>query len=187
MSGLFSELGLEVQEHLAAAAGGITVLNRDVIEAEVVNTITETTVYSYSVAGNTLGTTGVLRLTVLADHLNNSGGAVVTTIRAKFGGTTVGGNGPSLATGASRRPLKMIVEIVAANATNAQRASVHIMWGDASGIAGEIGGMGGDSITGHSSLALDSTVAQTLSITVEHASAAATISTIARTAILESL
>ena len=38
----------------------LTVLNTTVTELDIVNTVTETDLLSYSVAGNTLGTTGQL-------------------------------------------------------------------------------------------------------------------------------
>lgn len=170
-----------------APTGGITVLNRDVTETEVVNTVTETTVYSYSVAGGTLGSSGALRLTLLGDHLNNSGGSVNLTIRAKFGGTTIGGTLWVITTSANRRAARLTVDIVAANSTTAQRTSTIQMIADANGVAGDISGGNFQGPSAHNSLALDSTAAQTLSVTVEHGLAAATISFFARTVILESL
>jgi hypothetical protein len=56
---------------------------------EVINTATETSLYSYTVPGGTLGAHGGVRMTLMGDFLYNSGISDTLTIRIKFGATTL--------------------------------------------------------------------------------------------------
>lgn len=159
------------------------VLDRDVITANVVNTVTETVVYSFSVPGGTLGTNRMLRLTYIGDYLNNSGSGAAFDMRVKFGGTTlIDYQATSIASNASRRDLLLGVDISAKNATNAQVVSgrlggtVATMAGSATitSILGTNGSTENKVVI--NSLALDSTTALTLEITIQHGVANANIS-----------
>ncbi|GEM_PF-5156170 len=73
-----------------AAGGGVTVLDQTATDVTVGNTTTETTVYTFSVPGGTLGTKGKLRLTLhlrAKQHGVNDG--TTFTLRFKYGSTTV--------------------------------------------------------------------------------------------------
>ncbi len=179
----------EVDVTIAASGGGgggVTVQDRDVVEAEVVNTTTETAVYSYSVPGGTLGSNGHLRLTLIGDFLNNSGGTQTFTVRVKYGATTLFAIwNEAVGNNASRKPVRLEVDLIAANATNAQRATGRFNMLQAA--SGSDGATPSDRFSGHTSLAVDSTTAQTLQVTVQHAAANANLSFKCMTAILEKL
>lgn len=114
-----------------AAAGG-THDSYDEIHAttSVVNTTTETAVYSKSIAGGDAAAATVFRLTAFGDFLNNTGVSVNFTFRLKFGATTV------LATpvhaqnngGADRGKWNLDV-ILVAESTTAQRIGARLLWG----------------------------------------------------------
>lgn len=164
------------------AAGSITLTNNSVVldksttEQEVVNTSVETSVYSFAVPGNTLGTSKTIRHTLTASYLNNSGGADNFTPRVKFGGTTIASSAPSQGSGASRRTMKFIIEINANGATNSQRA-VSIWFQGASAAENAFDtALSATSAAYNGSLALDSTGALTFTVTVQHGTAATTIS-----------
>lgn len=153
--------------------------DRDVAEQEVVNTVTETTVYSYSVPANTLGSNRELFLHAKGDYLNNSGAGSDFTVKVKLGSTTIF-TGPTVnhSANASRRSWTIKAYICAANATNAQRVDAQYV---APAIAHAVDGIAGSAgntlyAATHNSVAEDSTSALTLSITVQHGTAAATIS-----------
>lgn len=96
-------------------------LTRDVAEATVGPSDTaETTVFTYTVPGGTLSTNKMLRVTLLGDYFNNSGGASTFTVRAKFGGTTFFSANPSLAALATRRQLVVQVTLAAFNSASLQ-------------------------------------------------------------------
>jgi hypothetical protein len=53
------------------------------------NSAAEQTIYSFSVPGGTLGTLGMLRLTIDNVFLNNTGAQRTFTLRVKYGATTL--------------------------------------------------------------------------------------------------
>jgi len=65
-------------------------LDRDVTQAEVVDTTVETTVYTFTVPANTLSSNRLLHLILTGDYLNNSGSNKTLTIRVNFGGVACG-------------------------------------------------------------------------------------------------
>ena len=68
--------------------GGSAALDKVTANTTVTNTTAETTLYSFSVPGGTLGTNNVLRLTIQITDLDVPNGASVT-LRFKYGGTTL--------------------------------------------------------------------------------------------------
>src|SRR5712692_821490 len=55
---------------------------------DILSSTTETSVFSYTIPGNTMGPNGWMRLTLNADILNNTDSSHNFRIRLKFGGTT---------------------------------------------------------------------------------------------------
>jgi hypothetical protein len=163
------------------------VIDRDTSSQSVANTTTETTVYTYSVPANALGTDRMLRLTLLGQYLNNSGSNKTFTVRVKFGATTVyEGVAESLATGATERFHSLQFWLLARGATNAQYAYGHHLVGSLDTIGGANPDEGaGDRQTGHAAVAEDTTSAKTFSVTVQHGTAAATVTYQFDTAMLE--
>lgn len=148
-------------------------LDRDMAEAEVVNTTTETTVYSYSVPGGTLGTTGILLLKFAGNWLANSGTPLLT-VRAKLGGTVIGVSnyaGVGIANDADRAAFTGEVLICANGATNSQRTHLTVWTGgrlpSEVGAPPTVASSGSVHTSEHNALALDSTAAQTLAITAQ--------------------
>lgn len=166
----------------AITAQVAALLDRDVSVAEVTNTAAETSVYSFSVPGGTLSTNKMLRLTLLADYLNNSGAGHGIIIRVKYGATTVltfdHYNANVLATNASRRSVRIQVELSAAGATNTQKCYGIQFFSDPSGTAGNDIVINNNQIPAawHDAVAEDSTLAKTLEITAQHDGALSTLS-----------
>lgn len=159
------------------------VLDRDVTTADVVNTTVETAVYSFSVPGGTLGTNRALRLTLIGDYLNNSAGTRTLEMRTKYGGTTIFDQAiTAIAIDTVRRGFSFVTMLSAQNATNAQVASTI-------GVLGALGSADGAAVSiasgtlsadpfevTHNAVAVDSTLAQTLEVTLQHNVANANIS-----------
>ena len=163
-------------------------INRQVTTVDVVNTAAETNLYSFSVPGGTLGTDGWLRLTLVGDYLQNSGGNRTITLRVKYGGTVLGiltsGN---IGSAANRASVRVTLDLVAGNATNVQRALVSAVVG-VTGTAGNPPASGAYQIavdTVNNAAAIDSTTAQTLVVTAQHSAANANLSARALSVILE--
>jgi hypothetical protein len=165
----------------------VTVENRDVTPADVVNTTTETTVYSFTVPGGTFGTDKALRLTLIGDYLNNSGANTSLTVRVKLGATTISSTTFTLvSSNAARRALTVTCTVSAANATNAQASSGRIALGTAGTVDGSA--LAPTLREGvHNSIAEDSTGDLALAVTYENSGAAATVSARALTVHLEKL
>jgi hypothetical protein len=150
----------------------IQILDRDVTSHNVVNTITETSVYSFSVPGGSLSTNRQIRLHLVGDVLNNSAGTLALQIKIKYGATTVAtfAGSVSNAGGANRAPIEVRCTIDAANATNAQVSfSSAVMPGN--GVNNSTNGVADATFSihhsSHLSMAEDSTAAKTLSVTYQ--------------------
>ena len=144
----------------------VDLLDRAMGDVTVANTTTETSVYSFSISGNKLGTVGGVRLVVsgTASTLNLIN---ELTIRVKLGATTIftfnTNNNESTSPG-TQRAIKFVVELFN-TATNAQRVHFHGFWRDASVPLGAWDAYG--------TAAEDTTTAKTLDVTVQWASASA--------------
>lgn len=139
----------------SGGGGGVAVQDRDVTAQTVTNTTTETAVYSYSVPGNTLGSTKRLRLHANM-HIASAGGQV--TIRVKWGSASLTAvNAGFTTTGDSWR---LDAEVTALNSTSSQDFNATCVTTTAF--------QGGPIRTTASE---DSTAAKTLQITVEWSAA----------------
>lgn len=170
----------------------VTVLDRDVTVNDVNTSSSETTVYSFSVPGGTLGSTKQLRLTLFADYLNNSGGGSDLTVRVKLGATTIFTGTHTMGASANRGAQSLAVLLSAANATNAQRAVAH--WHSSEGAENNAAGaLTQNSSTNReyrgvrNSISEDSTGALTLSVTVQHSVSDVAVSFRCHIAVLEGL
>ncbi len=164
------------------------VLNAVTAATTIANTVVETTAYTFSVPGGTLGTTGALKLLIQADYLNNSGVNATPTIRAKFGATTLGSTAVVWATSANRRAVFIEVDLMALGATNAQTGTLRTTIGEAgtAGAPGSAAAVAGQGviISMHNAVAEDSTLAKSLVVTVQHDAASVNVSFILRSALL---
>lgn len=171
----------------------VGVIDRQVTQNDVVNTLTETSFYSFSVPANVLDTQKMLRLTIYGDYLNNSGAGRTLTVRVKFGGTTYYNDvSGTLAASASRHPFRWEILVGNRNATNVQSIGGYLSMGVAGGATTGIGDMGtfATNTTGletpfYNDGAIDTTVAQTLEVTVKHSTNHASLSIRRQMAILE--
>jgi hypothetical protein len=181
--------GATAPEWATAASTGVTVLNRKNTETQVVSSTAETTVYSYTVPGGTLGSTGFLRLTLGGDYFNNGGGASTFTGKVKYGGTVIGVCSVSCGADASQRyTFRLEGELAALNATNSQRSNFRQTMGVPSASPPTTGSsVRFDTVTVNSGLAIDSTADQALIFTVQHSVNSASTDFKAMYAILEKL
>lgn len=176
------------------------IVNRSIVQDAVTadttvsNSATETTIYTYSVPANTLGTNGHLRLTLLATLLNNSGANRTYTFRGKFGGTTLIDDAAiALPASAAARTLKITLDLYGDGATNAQVMAMTI---EASAVLGVTSGLGGDygtagtmppsTIIGNLST-FDQTGAGTLLVSVQSDANTATQTLVTRISNLENI
>lgn len=169
------------------------VLDKSTTEQLISNSAAAASIYSFVVPGGTLGTNKTLRLTLTGSYLNNSGVADNLFVRGQLGGVTVVG---ALAAGtavfnvpasANVRLIRMQIELNANGLTNSQRAVGSIVIGNASALVTDWGGVTALPYGFANALALDSTVNQTLDVSVQLATALATIQFRRFTAVLEVL
>jgi hypothetical protein len=177
-----------IDAKLTILNAAVLILDRDVTLTDVVNTTTETTVYSFSVPGGTLVSTKALRLTLICDYLNNSGGNANLSIAVKYGATVIAGfsNIGPVTTSSLRRGLVLTTFFSAFNASNAQVAYTRGVMQDI-GVAGIGGGEAFVRSGVNTGVAEDSSTAKTLLVTFQHDVANANISARALIAQLELL
>lgn len=161
------------------------IFNRDVLEQEVVSSMTETTVFTKTVPGNTLTGGEMLRLTAVGDIFNNSGAIRNLTIRVKFGSTVVArANFTSIAVAGDRYPVLIRVDLMAVNA-GAQVARGEIYLG-AAGTNGGVGGAASQSaLSSHATVAENASSDLALAVTAELSASSSSLSFFMRTAELE--
>jgi hypothetical protein len=150
--------------------------DRSTSDVDVVNTVSETTIYSKTIGANHLSTDRRLRLELTADYLNDSGSARNLTVRLKLGGTTittVSVNGISAS--ATRYAASMFFRIQAKGATNSQIIDVSYPNFSSNALLVAL------PVTS----AIDTSVAQTLAVTVEHSAAHTSLSFRKRSVALE--
>jgi len=133
-------------------------------------TVTETSLYSYSVAANTLGTQNIVQIRIVA-LVYYSGGARTITFRVKFGATTLVTSAP-ISSAAGTHSVELVITLKGDGATNAQKATLSCA-GEAP--AGHLPG-------GDGTATEDSTAAKTLDITVENDLSSASLGVTRRTA-----
>ena len=181
-AGLVKVLGEDTYE-----VGGI--IDRDVTSQEVVNTVTETTIYTYSIPADTFSTNRAVRVTMVGDYLNNSAGTPDFTVKLKLGSTTVLNRvESSVAVDTARRAVILKGIISAANSTSAQIAAGQMHFAAAGdGVTGTMGTNNSNSMGLRNNVAEDTTGALTLAITVTHSIANSAISYILRFVQLELL
>ncbi len=112
---------------------GMGVQDRQVTLQTVVNTTTDTAVYTYAVPANLLGTNKTLRLSLIGDHIINNGSADSCRVHVLYGATNLfDATVPTVNNGANRGSLSLDMELTAMNATNVQTAKGFFQIGDSS-------------------------------------------------------
>jgi hypothetical protein len=177
---------------LTATTDAVAVLDRVTATTSVVSTAAETTAYSKSILGGTLGTNRALRLIIAGDFLNNTGADRNVTYRCYYGAVQAADEFFSFAfsgipTGASRRGFRIVAIVYAKGATNAQIGE-GLFWDFGPGSAG------GTAVANTSyanaldnGMSKDSTVAQNLIVTFQNSVNDAQLETRLLTARLEVL
>jgi hypothetical protein len=133
---------------------------RTSVPVTVSNSAAETTIFTGTIPGGMLGTSGRLALSIVAKYTNTTGVDSNCTTRMKYGGTTVNGGGCQsiTSTGFSDVAFGVIGELVAGNATNAQLGQV-------TNTVSPI--VTGETIIRNGTAAIDSTVDQTFVVTAQ--------------------
>lgn len=142
----------------------VGVYDRPTSLIDVVSSLTETTIYTKSIGAGHMSTDRTLRLSLRGDYLNNSGGPRQPVIKVKLGATTLLTDTLStVAASASRYPWRFDVEIDNLGATNSQWVNARLEMGVAGG-----GPRVSETLDGllFATGAVDTTVAQTLVVTI---------------------
>lgn len=178
---------------------GFASLLRKTTAKDVTNTVVETDLLNgeITIPANVMGVNGVARATLLGDFLNNAAAETLPVFRIKLGATTLldipsaSDSAPALA--ATRRPFYCQFDIHNLGATNSQYMAGHIYIGSS---AAPTTGLGAITIAsaanGFSSgfatsaaVAVDTTAAQVLAVTVQWATATVTRSWRLQSAVVE--
>lgn len=148
---------------------GVRVLYKLNTSGTIVNTTTETSSWSVSIPGGTLGTTHQLRITVLGECQS---GAHTITVRVKYGATTVLSGTFPASNNASFAFRGWLSALAATNAQLAYGEYIHGTTTTNNGAMDQNSG-GVPEMAIDSTIAEDSTAAKTLDFTIQHSAAAA--------------
>lgn len=157
----------------------VSVLDRDVTVAEVVSSITNTTLYTYSVGAGVLSTNKRLRLLVIGDYLNNDGAARDFSTTITYGSTVIFNSGTlSINNAGTRRAVRMVCDLAALNSASAQVATTHLLIGGGDTIGGTNGSTDVliNNMANHVSVAEASAGALDLIVKGQHGTSSANIS-----------
>lgn len=159
-----------IRDQLIALSNAVVLYARDVTVQEVANTLTETTVFSTTVTGGDLSTNRQLRLTLVGDYLNNTGGQENFSVKVKYGGTTFFHGSHLLSNNANRRGMRLDFLLTAGNASTVQYATGSLDVGQPDTVGG-VSSTAPEAVrvfANHVSGAVDSSVNQTLEVTYQH-------------------
>lgn len=173
-------------------------------EIDIVNSVTETDVLkdgvgtALSIGAGHMSTNRMLRATIHADYLNNSGSNKTFTLKVLFGGTVFYEDVTPLLdfSSASRQPIRIVLELPNLGSTNSQWLSGVLFKGEAGGATTGIGdldtnfgwGSGSSIIVPFAgSGTIDTTVARNLEVKITHSAAHASTSFRKKLAIVELL
>ncbi len=191
--------GEEVDVTIAASATAPTVY-RKVTEKDVNTSVTETDLLNgeITIGAGVMSTNKTVRASLNCDYLNNTGGTSSLQIKIKLGGTTLYDDTIAAASvSASRRAMPIHFEITNAGVTNGQVMIGYIGLGEPGGATtgiGNIGVMGtdpGSTLNRWSvpiqnpGVAVDTTAACALVVTVQHGTSNAAISARLKSALVE--
>jgi len=135
--------------------------------ATVSNSTTETTMFTYSLAGGTLTVNGILRCHAEGNYLNNSGADGTATFKFYYGASailTAGTTIPGVSASATPSPWAADITLGTIGATNTEWAAITL---DAPtvGFVDNAQGQAGVHMSRNSSVAVDSTASQTVTLT----------------------
>jgi hypothetical protein len=134
--------------------------------ATVSNSTSETTLFTYSLAGGSLTANGTLKCHAEGNYLNNSGGAATYSLKFYYGGSAVATTGTSYA-GASATPTFWVADasVSTTGATNTEWASL-VNNAASTNVANNASTGSVISMSRNNSVAVDSTTSQTVKLTV---------------------
>lgn len=152
--------------------------NRDASVSDVNNTTTPTAVYSYTIAGGTLGVNGVVRLSLVGDYLNNTGATRNLTLAVTYGATTIfTGTRSSAASGANRGG-QAVDAVILVSAYGTQHS--YAIWQHSETADNNAGGTGDGPtqtlVAAYNDVEEDTTTDTDLVVTVTHSAASANLS-----------
>ena len=169
----------------------IQIIDRDLTENDIVNTAAETTLYTFTIPAATLGTTGILRVSIKGDYFNNSGSSRTLQLKVKYGSTTLWDETSGvIGVNANRRAFTFDFLLAAINSTSAQLANGIFALSTGGAANTGIGAMAGFStvdVAFQGTSAEDSTGALALDVTVTHPVADASLSMRAKIMAIELL
>lgn len=148
----------EILTLLGITESEFSVLDQDSTDVTVGSTTTETSLYSFSVPADTLGTNKLLHLRMTGTFLNTRSGTEEETVRFKYGSTTIFTGVRDAALENTVTAFSADFYLVGDGGTSAQRGWGHLTW---SGGAVRM-------LSGFGTATEDSTSALTLDVTFQH-------------------
>lgn len=165
----------------SSAAAIISLYAKNATQQVVVNDATEQTIFSATITGGSMTSTGMVKCRIAAQILNNSGATKTVTIKVKYGATTLYGDvTAAFGTGTAVRAFWMEFILANQNSTSAQIVNGLIVFGYLEQAATGIGDLTTDEIGAltpfNGTATEDSTGDKTLAVTIQFSAAHANTS-----------
>jgi hypothetical protein len=162
---------------LVGSVSGTYDLSNTTAESSLISGAAASGTTGFKVPANTLGITGAIKVTLLADYLNNTGAGQTCTIKIKFGGTVFYGDAVGgIAASATRYPVPItfvVANLAAANSNFIEGLAPS--WGggapSAGSVAGIVGAISDRRLVMSSVQSIDTTTDQYLDVTATHGAA----------------
>jgi hypothetical protein len=152
------------------ASNAANVVSRNSAPSTVVNTASETQIFSYDLPAGLLGTDRTVQIQLMGDLLNNSGANQSINFRVAVGGVTVYSDSTgTIATNASPRPWTWTLNFANLGAANQNYLSGTLMLGAAGGATTGLGdtgvaGLREVAMSSAGALAINTAAAQTIAV-----------------------
>lgn len=165
----------------AFKVNGVFDYNTSTVEQSLISGAAATGTTGWQIPANQLGANGAIRVMILGDYLNSSGGTVNETIKVIFGGTTFYGDLQATFNAAGRAPfwVDFIISNTGATNTNFAAGKYSLDSGIAPS-AGTVAGIKSLNTMGTSfasaTQAIDTTAAKFLDVTALHGTSSASVS-----------
>jgi hypothetical protein len=163
----------------------VTSMLKDVTVIVTSNTVVETTHFTTTIPGGTLGTTRGIKMVIMGHILNNKGSSGTVQYKIKYGGTTVYDATHTVSNNASERGTHIEAWITARNSTSIQEINSVSRVGAPGTVAGVGAAIDTNFFAHYHGLTVASASDQTLSFTITMSAASASFSVTTDTVFLE--
>lgn len=176
----FSGLSVSAGQIIGFNTNAVRVYKKAAAAVDVVSSSAEVPVFDEMIPGGSMSTNGIVRVTLVGDYLNNSGGASNFTLRVKIGGSAVFGTVfAGISSTGRRSPQRVIFEFVNNGSPTTNFCQGEWWYSSFDSTSGSVAGSYATTaplLFSSGSTAIDTTEVVDISVTAQHSVSSAQIS-----------